>query len=79
MNELTKKYRDDVLPYLKPEYREAHEKRVLKHVNAWGNIVKIEDKHGHDGQSVIERTYYHENGRFGVLNAAQAGVESLPT
>jgi hypothetical protein len=78
MNSLTKKYIDDVLPYVKPERRGDIEEQMLRNARECGDIVRIEDTHSKDGQRVIERTYYHENGLYGVMTAVQAGVESLP-
>jgi translation elongation factor EF-Ts len=77
MNELTKKYIGDVLPHIKPERRDRVEKRMLKNATKLGDIVRVEDTRSADGKKVLERTYYHANGHFGVLTAVQAGVASL--
>jgi hypothetical protein len=78
VNNLTRKYIDDFLPYLKPERRDGHKRRTLEDVTRCGEIVRIEDMHSDDGKRILERTYYHENGARGVLCASQAGVASLP-
>jgi hypothetical protein len=78
MNSLTRKYIDDFLPYIKPERRDAFEKRKLKKARERGDIVRIEDTCSADGKNVLRRTYYFKNGWYSVLCATHVGVESLP-
>jgi hypothetical protein len=69
---------EEFIPYLKPERCDIHRIRTIKDVERNGEIVKIVDMRSKDGKDILERTYYHENGSYGVLSAVCMGVDSLP-
>jgi hypothetical protein len=78
MNEMSKRYMEDFIPYLKPERCDIHRTRTIEDVKRNGEIVRIVDTRSFDGKDILERSYYHENGAYGTLSAVCMGVESLP-
>jgi hypothetical protein len=76
---MSKRYMEEFIPYLKPDHHDEHRIRTIEDVERFGEIVKIVDSRSKDGKDdILERTYYHENGVYGVLSAVCMGVDSLP-
>jgi hypothetical protein len=78
MNEMSKKYMEDFIPYLKTDHHDEHRRVTIKDVERNGEIVKIVDSRSVDGKDSLTRRYYPENGAWGTLSAVCRGVESLP-
>jgi hypothetical protein len=78
MNELSKRYMEDFIPYLKPDHHADHRRLTIEDVERNGEIVKIVDSRSADGKDILRRRYYHENGAWGTLSAVCMGVDSLP-